>query len=151
MQSTEAVWYFSMQAATLQEKESMMAKVQVQSVEKYVQQIDARQHRLAADEGEKLGGSDSGPNPYELLLSGLGACTSITLRMYAERKGWDLGEIQVGLHFYRDDAGKEYIDRTLTCSGQLSDEQRQRLLEIAAKTPVTNTVRQGTPIATDWK
>lgn len=151
MQSTEAVWYFSMQAATLQEKESMMAKVQVHSVEKYVQQIDARQHRLAADEGEKLGGSDSGPNPYELLLSGLGACTSITLRMYAERKGWDLGEIQVGLHFYRDDAGKEYIDRTLTCSGQLSDEQRQRLLEIAAKTPVTNTVRQGTPIATDWK
>jgi putative redox protein len=71
--------------------------------------------------------------------------------MYAERKGWELGEIQVGLHFYRDDAGKEYIDRTLTCSGDLSDEQRQRLLEIAAKTPVTNTVRQGTPIATDWK
>jgi putative redox protein len=133
------------------EKESAMARVQVCSVEKYVQQIDARQHRLSADEGESLGGGDSGPNPYELLLSGLGACTSITLRMYAERKGWELGEIQVGLHFYRDDAGKEYIDRTLTCSGDLSDEQRQRLLEIAAKTPVTNTVRQGTPIATDWK
>ena len=127
-----------------------MARVQVRSVEKYVQQIDARQHRLGADEGEILGGSDSGPNPYELLLSGLGACTAITLRMYAERKGWDLGEIQVGLHFYRDDAGKEYIDRTLTCSGDLSEEQRLRLLEIAAKTPVTNTVRQGTPIATQW-
>lgn len=127
-----------------------MARVQVRSSEKYVQQIDAREHRLSADEGEALGGSDSGPNPYELLLSGLGACTSITLRMYAERKGWDLGEIQVGLHFYRDDAGKEYIDRTLTCSGDLSEEQRQRLLEIAAKTPVTNTVRQGTPIATQW-
>ena len=107
-----------------------MARVQVHSVEKYVQQIDARQHRLSADEGESLGGSDSGPNPYELLLSGLGACTSITLRMYAERKGWELGEIQVGLHFYRDDAGKEYIDRTLTCSGELSEEQRQRLLPV---------------------
>ena len=54
MQSTEAVWYFSMQAATLQEKESMMAKVQVQSVEKYVQQIDARQHRLAAGTAARL-------------------------------------------------------------------------------------------------
>tara|TARA_B100000676_G_scaffold313043_1_gene390904 strand:+ start:4154 stop:4558 length:405 start_codon:yes stop_codon:yes gene_type:complete len=132
-------------------KESPVARVQVSSSEKYIQQIEARQHRLGADEGTNLGGSDSGPNPYELLLSGLGACTSITLRMYAERKGWELGEIQVGLHFYRDDDGKEHIDRTLTCSGDLTDEQRQRLLEIAAKTPVTNTVRQGTPIATEWK
>lgn len=128
-----------------------MARVRVTSNEKYVQHIEAREHRLSADEGEKLGGSDSGPNPYELLLSGLGACTSITLRMYAERKGWDLGEIHVGLHFYRDDAGKEYIDRTLSCSGDLTEAQRQRLLEIAAKTPVTNTVRQGTAIASKWK
>ncbi|MCG8393873.1 MAG: OsmC family protein [Pseudomonadales bacterium] len=128
-----------------------MARVTVRSTHKYAQQIDARDHSLRADEGENLGGDDSGPNPYELLLSGLGACTSITLRMYAERKGWDLGEIHVGLHFYRDDEGNEYIDRTLECSGELSDEQRQRLLEIAGKTPVTNTVRQGTPIATEWK
>ncbi|MGJ3255593.1 MAG: OsmC family protein [Alcanivorax sp.] len=140
-----------MKAVDDKEKESVMARVRVRSVEKYVQQIDARQHQLSADEGENMGGTDSGPNPYELLLSGLGACTSITLRMYAERKGWELGEIQVGLHFYRDDAGKEYIERSLTCSGDLSEDQRQRLLEIAAKTPVTNTVRQGTPIATDWK
>ncbi|KGD62001.1 hypothetical protein T9A_01210 [Alcanivorax jadensis T9] len=57
----------------------------------------------------------------------------------------------MGLNVYRDVAGKEYIDRTLACSGELTDEQRQRLLEIAAKTPATNAVRQGTPIATDWK
>lgn len=128
-----------------------MARVEVHSSDKYAQQIQVRQHQLSADEGKSLGGQDSGPNPYELLLSGLGACTSITLRMYAERKGWELGEIQVGLHFYRDDDGNEFIDRTLTCSAELSDEQRQRLLEIAAKTPVTNTVRRGTPIATQWQ
>ena len=57
-------------------KESPVARVQVSSSEKYIQQIEARQHRLGADEGTNLGGSDSGPNPYELLLSGLGACTS---------------------------------------------------------------------------
>jgi len=128
-----------------------MARVEVLGRYHYQQDIQVRQHRLKADEGESMGGQDQGPNPYELLLSGLGACTSITLRMYAEKKGWELGEIQVGLHFYRDDQGGEHIDRTLTCSAELGDEQRQRLLGIAAKTPVTRTVRQGTPIETEWK
>lgn len=127
-----------------------MARVEVTGTQHYVQDIHVRQHRLVADEGEALGGQDQGPNPYELLLSGLGACTSITLRMYAEKKGWELGEIQVGLHFYRDDQGGEHIDRTLNCTASLTDEQRQRLLEIASKTPVTRTVRQGTPIETVW-
>ena len=128
-----------------------MARVSVLGSHQYQQDIQVRQHRLQADEGLSLGGQDQGPNPYELLLSGLGACTSITLRMYAEKKGWELGEIHVGLHFYRDDQGGEHIDRTLDCTGELMEAQRSRLLEIAAKTPVTRTIRQGTPIATQWQ
>jgi len=132
-------------------KETAMAKVSVYSDTHYQQHIHARHHRLQADEGADLGGEDSGPNPYELLLSGLGACTSITLRMYADRKGWDLGEISVHLHFRRDEDGNEFIDRALSCSRELTDEQRQRLLEIAAKTPVTKTVGRGTPIESKWQ
>ena len=127
-----------------------MATVSLHSHHHYAQQINVRQHRLSADEGAAMGGEDSGPNPYELLLSGLGACTSITLRMYAERKGWELGDIDVRLDFYRDEDGGEHIDRILVCSAPLSDEQRQRLLEIAAKTPVTKTVRQGVAITSTW-
>ncbi|MAX55828.1 MAG: osmotically inducible protein C [Alcanivoracaceae bacterium] len=128
-----------------------MAKVAVHSTHKYQQAIQARHHQLSADEGAGMGGDDQGPNPYELLLSGLGACTSITLRMYAERKGWTLGDIHVDLHFYRDEDGGEHIERTLYCSGDLAPEQRERLLDIAGKTPVTRTVLQGTPVATQWK
>ena len=128
-----------------------MATVSLHSHHHYAQQINVRQHRLNADAGAAMGGEDSGPHPYELLLSGLGACTSITLRMYAERKGWELGDIDVRLYFYRDEECGEHIDRTLVCSAPLSDEQRQRLLEIAAKTPVTKTVRQGVAITSMWK
>ena len=126
-----------------------MARVQVHSVEKYVQQIDARQHRLSADEGESLGGSDSGPNPYELLLSGLGACTSITLRMYAERKGWDLGELTLELTLSKNAEGETAIHRLLDATGDLSEDQWARLLEIAGKTPVTRTVIDGASVTSE--
>ena len=128
-----------------------MATVSLHSRHHFGQQISARQHHLSADEDVKMGGQDSGPNPYELLLSGLGACTSITLRMYAERKGWELGDIDVRLHFYRDESGSEHIERALTCSAPLGDEQRERLLEIAAKTPVTKSIRQGVAITSAWE
>ena len=128
-----------------------MATVSVHSTHKYQQAIHARHHQLSADESAALGGDDQGPNPYELLLSSLGACTSITLRMYAERKGWSLGEIHVDLRFYRDEEGGEHIERTLHCSGELEVAQQERLLEIAARTPVTRTLLQGTAVATQWK
>ena len=102
---------------------------------------------LNADEPADNGGGDTGFAPYDLLLSALGACTAITLRMYAERKGWDLKGVQVDLHFYRVDKA-EKIDRMVTVAGELSDEQKTRLAEICERTPVTLTLKHGLDIAT---
>ncbi|MHB8475380.1 MAG: OsmC family protein [Steroidobacteraceae bacterium] len=117
-----------------------MAHVTVTSDFHFAQQIASGHHRLTADEPIALGGSDSGVSPYELLLASLGACTSITLRMYAGRKEWELGKITVGLRYSMRDDQKGHIDRRLSFSKPLSAEQTQRLLEIAAKTPVTKTL-----------
>lgn len=102
---------------------------------------------LTADEPVDNGGGDTGFAPYDLLLSALGACTLITLRMYAERKGWDLRGAHVDLHFYRVDKA-EKIDRVVAVSGDLSDEQKARLADICERTPVTLTLKQGLEIAT---
>jgi len=125
-----------------------MATVQLHSDNGYAQHIRARSHQLQADEPAANGGTDSGPAPYELLLAALAACTSLTLRMYAERKGWQLGRVEVDAHFSRDDCGLENIERTVRFGNILSPEQRQRLAEICEKTPVTKTLRGGTPIRT---
>ena len=124
-----------------------MAHVTVISEFKYAQQIVTGHHRLTSDEPAALGGGDTGPGPYELLLGSLGACTSITLRMYANRKGWELGKITVGMRYSKRDDG-EHIDRRLSFSKPLSEEQKGRLLEIAAKTPVTLTLKRGLSIDT---
>ncbi len=102
---------------------------------------------LTADEPAGNGGGDTGFAPYDLLLSALGACTAITLRMYAERKSWDLTGVQIDLHFYRVDKA-EKIDRTVTVSGALSDEQKARLADICERTPATLTLKNGLEIAT---
>jgi putative redox protein len=104
-------------------------------------------HTLVADEPVE-GGGNTGPAPYEFYLSGLGACTAITLRMYAERKNWDLGRLSVELKLSKDHEGRAYIERILRADGKLDDNQWQRLLEIAEKTPVTKTVREGAAITT---
>jgi len=109
--------------------------------------IDAGGHALRGDEPAGNGGADTGPTPFGLLLSGLGACTAITLRMYAERKDWPLTGVDVTLTYVVKDKNTRWIDRLITLHG-LDDEQRTELAGIAEKTPVTRAVRAGTEIRT---
>lgn len=104
-------------------------------------------HALTADEGPELGGKDAGPAPYDLLVSALGACTAITLRMYAERKQWPVGAIHADIHFKRDEAKVESIDRVLHIEGA-DLEQKKRMAEIAERTPVTLTLKRSLEIRT---
>lgn len=123
-----------------------MATIHAHSESGYAQDIRARTHQLHADEPASEGGTDTGPAPYELLLAGLAACTSITLRMYADRKDWPLISVEVGLRL-SGGPGAIHIDRTLTIAG-LDDAQKARLADIAERTPVTLTLKGGLPITT---
>ena len=116
-------------------------------------------HYLAADEPAAIGGADSGPTPYDLLLAGLGACTSITVRMYAERKGWPLRLVTVRLRHRRIHASDcadcemqtgrlDHIERELQFDGELTGEQRARLLEIAERCPVHRTLHSEVLVST---
>jgi putative redox protein len=102
---------------------------------------------MFADERADRGGTDAGPTPFEYLLSGLGACTAITLRMYSERKGWNLGAVSVSLAL-RQVRGQNTIERRVTVSAPLSADQQAKLLEIAEKTPVTLAVKSGISVET---
>lgn len=105
-------------------------------------------HELNANEPPARGGADSGPSPYELVLSGLVACTAITLRMYAQRKGWTLAGVRVETLFVkRGDAS--HIDRRLWLDGDLTPDQKDGLVEIAERTPVTLTLKNGLEIKTE--
>lgn len=107
--------------------------------------ITAGQHRLIADEPESLGGADAGPAPFDFVMAGLGACTTITLRMYAERKGMALRQVHVALRHDKvdvDGVRRDRITRSLTLDGDLNEAERQRLLEIANKCPVHKALSQ---------
>ena len=108
-------------------------------------------HQLVADEPTSAGGGDLGPTPFGLLVSGLAACTAMTLRMYAARKGWELTSIEVEVRYDIDDSGRSTIDRRVTVPGELTLEQGQRLAEVADRTPVTLAIRGGTPITTTFQ
>lgn len=127
---------------------ALIATAHLDSDTGYAQTIEAGGHRLTADESEAAGGTNTGPAPYALLLASLGACTSITLRMYADRKGWALGVIHVSLRHRKTPEGGDEIDREIRFGATLSEEQRTRLGEIAEKTPVTKTIRAGATIQT---
>lgn len=110
----------------------------------YTQTVTTTSHTLVADEPESMGGLDRGPAPYDFLLTALGACTSMTLRMYANQKKWDLKKVSVKLTHHKEDGadGKkvDHIERHITVEGNLDETQRQRLLEIANKCPVHRTL-----------
>jgi uncharacterized OsmC-like protein/alpha/beta superfamily hydrolase len=120
---------------------------------RYAQRIRVARHVLSADEPVSVGGDDSGPGPYDLLSAALGACTSMTLRMYAERKNWPLERVTVRLHHEKVHAADcadcegevrkiDRIERRIRIEGPLDAEQRRRLLEIADKCPVHQTLHR---------
>ncbi len=127
-----------------------MAQVQIVSDGiNYRHQIRSGTHEVTADEPATLGGQGAGMAPFELYLAALSACTAITLRMYAEKKGWDLGDFRAELSSARDAEGKLAVHRILHASATLSDAQWQRLLEVAEKTPVTLVMREGATITSE--
>ena len=114
----------------------------------YTQSIETAGFTLLADEPLGGGGQNAGPAPYNLLLASLGACTAITLKMYADRKGWDIGTLRVALSLAKDAEGGTFIERTLDSDARLDEAQWLKLLDIASKTPVTKTLLAGASITT---
>jgi putative redox protein len=114
---------------------------------KFAQTVRVAGHHLVSDEVADVGGEDRGPTPHELVLGGLGACTTMTLKMYAERKGWPLTDVRVTLSGQQRE-GRLHIMRAIALSGALDAEQRQRLIEIADKCPVHKSLSAGAVIQT---
>lgn len=113
----------------------------------YKVDVRAGHHRFVSDEPEKIGGKDAGPAPFQLLLAALGSCTAITLRMYAKRKEWPLEGAEVSMRHLKD-GDTARIERVLTLTGNLSEEQRARLADIAERTPVTLAIKNGVTVET---
>ncbi|MGE8214694.1 MAG: OsmC family protein [Stenotrophomonas maltophilia] len=127
-----------------------MAQVQIVSDgPNYRHEVRSGAHTLVADEPAALGGQGAGLAPFDLYLASLSACTAITLRMYAEKKGWDLGQFRAELSSTRDAAGRLVVHRVLHASGALGDAQWRRLLEVVEKTPVTLVMREGATITSE--
>ncbi len=125
----------------------------------FTTEIRAGQHDLIADEPESVGGDNLGPSPYELLSASLGACTAMTIQMYARRKKWDVQEVEVHLSHnktYMDDCAEcdkptskiDHFTRTIRLEGDLTDEQKERILVIANKCPVHRTLMEESVVET---
>lgn len=159
--ATWALKYLALSTSETKAAESQDHRVVVcTDCSHYRTEIRASGHSLVADEPLTVGGTNLGPTPYDYLLAGLGACTSMTLRMYADRKGWPLEEVVVRLNHRKIHAhdceacetadGKvDLIERDLKLIGPLDEAQRKRLLEIADKCPVHRTLTTETVVKTD--
>ncbi len=115
-----------------------MTNASIQSVN-YTVQLHNGRHEFGADEPMDLGGQDTGPTPDELFEAALASCTAITLRMYANRKEWKVDEIKVEVTLERAD-NKTIFTRDITINGDISEEQKNRLLQIARACPVSKTL-----------
>jgi putative redox protein len=131
---------------SLEEKMMAHATADIGTVD-YAVSLLAGEHPLTSDEGPGLGGRDAGPSPSELLCAALAACTAITLRMYARRKEWPLSAVHVDV-LWQSHGKEQAITRKLRLGGDLVEAQRARLADIAERTPVTLTLKQGVAITT---
>ncbi|WP_339659920.1 OsmC family protein [uncultured Polaribacter sp.] len=115
----------------------------------YLAEVKTRNHFLTIDEPVASGGDDNGPTPVEYLLTAIGGCVSITLRMYAARKGWDVGKITVNVTQQQESTSKglkKWLTEDISFENDLSEEQKTKLLEIAGKCPVAKMVKGETEI-----
>jgi putative redox protein len=108
---------------------------------KFTHDVEIRDHEITADEPEANGGDDTGPSPQELLAASLASCTAITVEMYAGRKGWDIGDVSVDVDYEPAQRGSPTkFKMILNLPKELPEEQRERLMQIAAKCPVHRTL-----------
>jgi uncharacterized OsmC-like protein len=147
------------EAARTTEKKDIRGVVVRGSAAGFAQEIRAGAHRMTSDEPASAGGTDTGPSPYDLLLAALGSCTSMTVGMYARRKGWPLEDVTVNLRHAKIHASDcaecetkegllDRIERDIHFAGPLTSEQRSKLLEIANKCPVHRTLMSEIEIKT---
>lgn len=127
----------------------MIAHAKVKTLSQaWLGEVTSGQHQLMTDKPESFGGQDKGLAPYDFICSGLISCTMITLRMYAQHKGFDLGEFTVEAEFNANKEGKEWIERRLCFAQPLTKELQQKVLDICQKTPVTKTLLRSVEINT---
>ena len=119
-----------------------MKRVVTRRREGYQHEVEIREHRLIVDEPEDNGGTDQGPSPSELLAASLATCTAITIEMYAKRKEWGLGTVQVAVDYTAATADEPpTFDVTITLGAELSEESQEKIIVIAGKCPVHRTLK----------
>lgn len=124
----------------------MEAEVKIWVGATYEARVTAGAHTFVVDEPSTAGGNDAGPNPESLLMASLGCCMAITLRMYANRKGWPLKEVNIGLRFDRDKQMNARMEAEIELKGELTAEMHDRMMDIARRCPMHKALSGGVDI-----